>query len=158
MALEDLTPEPKDVAGYLRQRLQDELGRRLSEFTADTEPSLKEVEELIPKGVSRVASKIGDEICEGGDPEKQDALYGDARDLAALATAIIAERSFWPQQIGTDKSPHDAMVAEFKEDSKTLIEAVAEHCGGGGGESVGGSSAGPSYKFPCPSGFAEEIT
>jgi phosphoribosyl-ATP pyrophosphohydrolase len=158
MALEDFTPIPKDVAGYLRQRIQDELGHRLSEFTADTEPSLQEIEALIPKGVNRVAAKIGEEICEGDDPEKQEALYADARDLAALAVAIIAERSLWPQQIGTDKSPHDAMVTEFKEDSKVLIEAVAEHCGGGGGESVGSSNAGPSYNFPCPSGVAEEIT
>lgn len=157
MALEDFTPEPKDVAGYMGQRLQDDLGNRFEEFTADTEPTLEQIEALIPKGVRRVSAKIGEEICEGGDAVKQAALYEDAKDLAALATALIAERSYFPQQIGNDRSPYAAMLEEFKESSATLVEAVAEHCGTGGGESVGSSATGPAYGFPCPSGISEAM-
>jgi hypothetical protein len=154
MALEDFTPTLADVAVHMRARLKDKLDNRLENFTADTNPTLKQIEALISKGVRKVAAKIGIEICEGGDTDRQAALYEDARDLAALGVAIVAERSYYPEQVGTERSPYKPMLEEYRENAKTLVEAVAEHCGGGDGESVGGTGPLPSASFPCPSDWA----
>jgi hypothetical protein len=162
VALEDFKPTPSDVALHMRARLVDGNGNRLDSFTEDTTPTLKEIEEAIPKRAGRITSKIGTEICEGEDPAKRAALYADAKDLWALAVAIVAERSYYPEQVGSGRSPYDEMVAEFESGAKTLVEAVAEHCGGGGGEdgpgaSTGGSGALPRSSFPCARDWAEAL-
>lgn len=156
MAVEDFTPEVDEVAAHLRARTKDDVGNEVGTFNEDTRPTAEQVEELIPKGIRRVSSHIGVEICEGDDAKRQAALYEDAQDLAALATALRIERSYFPEQVGSDRSPYDQILEEYKEGIKTLIEAVAEHCGGGDGESIGGSAAGPDYSFPEETGVGNE--
>lgn len=146
------TPTCAEVALHMMARLEDELGNETGEeFTDETNPTKRQIEALIPKGVRKVASRIGTTICEGGDPDKQRELYADARDLAALATAIRAERSYFPEQVGSERSPYKQMLDEWKEGMEALTEAVSEHCGGGDGLSVGGGAAGPVSSFPEPS-------
>jgi hypothetical protein len=163
MAVEDFTPTPEEVAVHMRARLKDSFGSKnedgepLENFSADTKPTLKQVEAMILRGVRKVSSKIGVAICEGGDTDKQVALYEDAKDLAALGIALVAERSYYPEQVGTEQSPYKAMLDEYRESAKTLVEAIAEHCGGGGGDSVGGGGVLPRSNFPCPSGIGQEI-
>ena len=150
-----MTPTVADVARHLRARTKDHLGNEVGTFTDNTRPTAAQVLFEIPNGVRTVTSKIGVEICEGGDVEKQEALYQDAKNHAAMATAMVIERSYFPEQIGTDRSPYNAIRDELKDGMKTLIEAVAEHCGGGGGESVGGGGQMPSGGFPPATGIGE---
>lgn len=157
MALSDFTPSVEDVASHMRGRLNDQFDNEFDTFTAESNPPLKWVEGELARGARRVASHIGTAICNGGDAARQAELYADAKDLAALAIAVKAERSFFPDQMQSEISPYKAMLAEYKESIATLIEAVAEHCGGGGGESVGGTGPMPSSNFPPPSGIALEV-
>lgn len=157
MALSDFTPTPADVAAHMRARLSDKHDNEYEEFTATTRPTLAQITALCPTGARRVASHIGVSICEGGDTERQAELYTDAKDAAALAVAILAERSFFSEQLQSELSPYKAMREEWKEVKETLVEAVAEHCGGGDGESVGGTGPMPSSNFPPASGIGCEV-
>lgn len=146
------TPTVEEVAAYMRARLKGEFGR-VETFNEETTPTREQIEELIPQAVRKVATRIGGSICEC---DEQEDLYIDARGLAALRTAMIAERSFFPEQVGSGRSPYPQMEDEWKEGIKVLVEAIAEHCGGGGGEAVGGEGAMPSGSFPCPSGIGTQ--
>ncbi len=137
----------------MRARLRGEFGETFPDFTEETEPTKGQIELLIPQGVGRIVSAIGVSICEGDD---QAPLYESAKALAALYTACLAERSYFPDQVSSQRSPYTAIYEEFKDGIKVLVESVAEHCGGssdGAGESVGGAGQMPRSCFPPPSGI-----
>src|ERR1044072_7079737 len=153
MALADITPSVDDVAEHLRARTKDKFGNEVGTFKENTRPTGKQVEARSRKGTRQSKRASGEDICEGGDPAKQEGLYEDAKDLAALAVAIKFEREYFPEQVATGQSPYKEMREEFKDELKTLIEAVSEHCGGAadGGDSIGGGGTLPSGSFPQPS-------
>lgn len=153
---DNYVPIVQEVANHLRARTKDQFDER-GTFTGETRPTEEQVIERIPAGVRKVASHIGIKICEGIDEDTRQSLTDDARDLAALFVATRIEREYYPEQIGSGRSPYKEMVDEYNDGIKTLTEAVAEHCGGGDGASVGGSGPLPSSSFPCPSGIGEEI-
>jgi|GEM_PF-1983878 len=152
----NFVPTVDDVAAHLRARTKGKMGDEVGTFDGSTRPTAQQVLERIPKGVRKVATGIGLTICEGSDPDTQQSLYDDARDLAALFVATRIEREYFPEQVGTGRSPYKEMLEDFKDGMKVLLEAVSEHCGGGDGESVGGSGAMPSASFPAPSGIGSE--
>jgi len=156
MALDDLNPTLEEVGSHLRVRTKTRMGEEIGTFNAETRPTADQVTPLLARGARAVASHIGTEICEGGDAEKQAELYGDSRDAAALKVAMRIERSYFAEQVGSGKSPYKEMLDEYKEGIKTLIEAVAEHCGGGDGESVGGAGLLPEGSFP-PAADTEQV-
>lgn len=153
----NFVPTVDEVAAHIPARTKDTDGNEVGTFTGDTRPTAEQVIEQIPNGVRKVASHIGLSICEGGDAEKQQSLYDDARDAAALFVATRIERRYFPEQVGSGRSPYKEMLDDYKDGIKVLIEAVAEHCGGGGGESVGGTGPLPSSSFPCPSDWAGAV-
>lgn len=157
MAIEDLTPNVAEVAAHLRARTKDRFSEK-GTFTDETRPTKAQVEEDIPYGVRRITAKIGTEICKGDDADRQASLYEDGRDLAALATALRIERSYFPEQVGSGKSPYKEMLEEYKEAAESFVEAVADHCPGSDAADSQDAPSSPSYAFPCPSGWAEEIT
>ena len=156
----NFVPTLDEIASHLRARLEDTNGNYLDTFTEDTIPSAAQVEEMRPAGVRKVASHVGVTICAGDSEETQLSLYGDARDLAALYIAMRIERSYFPAQVGSGRSPYKEMREEYDEAKATLIEAVGEHCGGGDGESVGGDagSGAPAYSFPEANCWGQEPT
>jgi hypothetical protein len=154
MALADLTPTLAEVGSHIRVRTKDSNGNELGTFNADTRPTDDQITPLLVKGARAIASHIGTEICEGDDEERQEELYGDAKDFAALRVAMRIERSYFAEQVGSGKSPYKEMLDEYKEGIATLIEAVAEHCSGGDGESIGGPGPMPQAGFPPASGIA----
>jgi hypothetical protein len=156
MATSDFTPTSADVAVHMRARLVNEHGADFEDFNTETEPTKDQIENLIPQAVGRVVSSIGTEICEG---DHQAPLYASAKHLAALYAATLAERTYFPEQVGAQRSPYNVMYTEFTDGMKVLVESVSEHCGGGSGdpgESVGGAGTMPRGNFPCPKGFARE--
>lgn len=157
MAVDDFTPTVADVGAILRARTKDSNGNELGTFNEETRPTDTEVTALIAHGVRRVIAKVGSEICEGDGTEaakeRTTELYEDAKDLAAVATAMRVERSYFPEQIGTERSPYNALLEEYKESATELVTAVADHCPGAEAES--GMNQMPSYGFPPPSGIGE---
>lgn len=156
MAASDFTPTTAEVAVHMRARLVDTHGNTSEDFTADTRPTKAQIEALIPQGVGRLVTAIGTTICPG---DHREALYGSAESLAALYVATLAERTYFPEQVGSQRSPYNVMYEEFKDGLKVLVESVSEHCGGGGsepGESVGGAGTLPASSFPCPKSYDQE--
>lgn len=158
-------PSVAEVAAYIPARTKTEGGQEPGTFQPEaasegnrTRPTAEQVEALIPGGVRKVADKVGAAICPAVDEETRAWLEGSAQDLSALATALTIELRFFPEQVGSGQSPYKELLSQWESGIVTLQEAVSERCGGGGGESVGGSGAMPVSNFPCPSGFAEEIT
>lgn len=143
-------PSVRDVAAHIRARTKDDQGNELGTFTNETRPTDDQVEELIPTGVRAIGAHIGTEICVGDSEETRAALYDDAQDLAALLVAMKIELTYYPEQVGTGRSPYPQLKELYDAGVKTLIEAVSEHCGGGDGESIGGAGAAPHYAFDGP--------
>jgi hypothetical protein len=78
--------------------------------------------------------------------------------MAALYTAMLVELSYFPNQIGSDRSPYEKYKELYDEGMEALTEAIAENCDSGGdGLSVGGDGPMPSSSFPCPSGIGSEV-
>jgi hypothetical protein len=119
----------------LRARTRDTNGAEVGTFTANTRPTDAQVTELIAQSVSDVSSAVG--------PDIDAALWGDASYVAALGAALQVELSYFPEQIGTGRSPYEQLKELYDERLKRLEAAV---------EAAGGvtPSAGPlpSYGFP----------
>lgn len=144
MAISDLTPNVAEVAAHLRVRTKDAHGQEVGTFNADTRPTADQVEALIATGVRRVAARVGQSICEGGDVVKQAELYADARDLAALRVALQIELSYFAEQVGSSRSPYEQLKALYDESIESLRSAIAAHCGG----PAGGAIPRPAHSFP----------
>jgi hypothetical protein len=147
----DWRPALVEVGALVRARTKSKMGGPpLGTFTDNTLPKGEEVEALISYATSSVASRIGLSPC-------TDALKSRARGMAALYTAMLIELSYFPEQVGSDRSPYAKYKELYDDGMGALTEAVAENCGGGGdGESVGGSGPLPSYSFPAPTCIGNE--
>lgn len=141
----DWTPDTADVAAELRARVKDSGGIELADFSADTRPSNEQVMLLIVKAVGDVVGRTG--TLESCTADNIDDLRQAASDMATLRAAMRIERSFFPEQLRGDQSPYNALKAEYDEGMKSLVEAVGESCGGGGGDAVGGVGNLPASYF-----------
>jgi len=148
----DWRPALAEIGALLRARTktgEESGGREIGTFNADTRPTADEVEALANYATAHVASRIGLNPC-------SKALKDRARGMAALYTAMLVELSYFPEQVGSSRSPYEQYKALFDDGMDALTEAVAEQCGeGGDGKAVGGTGPLPSSSFPAPSGIAE---
>jgi hypothetical protein len=133
---------PADVAALLPQRTKGEFGKD-GEFTNETTPTLAQVQIILDKAAENIASKLrlkdGQDICENGP-------LGLANEMHALRAAMIVERTYFANQLRTDQSPYKAMKEEYDKESKELLSAYEDNCGGGGG-GLGGEEM-PKGNFP----------
>src|SRR5437868_287879 len=49
-----------------------------------------------------------------------------ARRVAALKAAVLIEQSYWPEQLGSDRSPYDALQAQYEEAIAALVASVQD--------------------------------
>lgn len=150
-----LTPSTAEVAVHMRARLLNEHGADFEDFNEATEPTKAQIEALIPKAVRRVSGEVG-RICPG---DHLAALQESQRDAVALLTATMAERTYFPEQVGSQRSPYAVMYQEYKDSLEGLKATVAQHCSGdadGDGVPDAAPSQMPRSSFPCPKGFERE--
>ena len=131
-ALPSWAPTVSDVAAHIWARTKVKGGKQIGTFNSNTRPTGTEVERLIYQGTRRVATAIGADPC-------TEELRFDAGAAAAIYTAMLIEQSYWPEQTRNEGSSFRALESLWKDQIKTLTEAVGEQCGGGDGEAVGGS-------------------
>lgn len=145
----DWTPTTADVAAEIPLRVMDNnSGQRLDDFTDDTVPTDTQVDAIIAGAVRDTVAAIGTlENC-GADNVAD--LKDAAMAVATLRAAMRVERTYFPDQLVTDRSPYNAIRDELKDKLKTLIEAVSENCGTSGGDSVTGGGQEPRSHFPKP--------
>jgi hypothetical protein len=119
-------PQTLDIAALLRARTKDQDGNEVGDFTDQTRPTGEQVERLILNGCADVSANVGGEL-----PE---ALWAEARGVAALKAACQVESSFWPEQINTARSPWQQLWEMYQFELANLKEAAGAY-GGGLGES-----------------------
>lgn len=139
MPSSDWMPTLDRVGGILRARTKDVNGRELGTFTVDTRPTDTEVSELIDQAQSDVISATGADI-----PES---TWGDAAYVTALGAAMLVELSYFPEQVGSNRSVYTQVKTLYDERLGRLIRAV-EAAGGTTSGEGGTSLLTPAYSFP----------
>jgi hypothetical protein len=134
----DWTPEVQDIANVLRSRTTDDNGVEVGTFNATTRPTETEVTGLIANGVSDVVNAVGADI---PAPCQVDARY-----VAAISVAMLVELGYFPEQIGSGRSPYNALKDQFDDRLKRLAKCIENTNSGnaGGSEAV----AKPVGSFP----------
>lgn len=141
-------PSTAEVAAQIPLRVRDEPGNVLTDFTNDgkTRPSRTQVERIVTGAVKDTVTAVG--TLENCSADNVSDLREGAKDAATLRAAMRVERTFFPDQIGSDLSAYEAIRDELKEKLKTLVEAVSENCGTSGGDSASGRGQMPVSDFP----------
>lgn len=137
MPTSDWTPDVAAVGEILRARTKDRNSREVGTFTSDTRPTDDQVTGHISRAVGDVFSVIGKDI-----PAD---LWDDARYVAALGTAMQIELSYFPEQVGSTRSPYDHLKQLYDERVLRLKTAVETMEAGG---TDPGAPLKPSFGFP----------
>lgn len=140
MPLPDWAPTVADVGALLRSRTKDTNGNELGTFTADTRPTDGQVTAII----ATVAGDVETLAADAALPETPLVLYGSAKQLAVLATAMQVELSYFPEQVAQGRSPYDQLKALYDDRLDRYTKALASV---GTGGDVGGA-ADPVGAFP----------
>lgn len=128
-----LRPSVEDVARLIRARTKDDVGDEVGTFTEDTRPTADQVEDHITTALALVGTRLP-------PPERLDAVFGSAvAALVAYRAALQIEKSYFPEQVRSDRSAYEQLRQEYLDDLAALTEAIAE--AGGGGASATKSGA-----------------
>lgn len=142
-AVAGLVPSLEDVAILIRARTRDINGADLGTFTPNTVPTDEQVADMITRAVRDVTRETGRTVPEGS------VLH--VRDAVALRTAMLIERSYFPEQMRTDRTLYDALLEEFNTAITSVKESVTEERAGG--EAGTGDEPGmPASSFPVDAG------
>lgn len=125
-------PTVDDVALLLRARTKDSEGREVGTFDDDTRPTATQVEGHIDNAVALLRTRIGTSI--------PDAYVPTLRALTAYRAALQIEKSYFPEQVRSDRSAYDQLREEYTDDLAALIEAL-EGAGDDSGIGTAGSRA-----------------
>lgn len=112
MAVLDLptwTPEIADVAVHLLARTRIANGSLAKTFTPETTPNDTDVLGIIQQQTRLMRPRLGQVA-----PDQADM----ATALAALKCALVVERSYFIEQIGTDMSPYKDLMGEYMQGLK----------------------------------------
>ena len=131
MSTPDLArPTVDDVAALLRARTKDSNGTEVGTFDDDTRPTATEVESHIDTAVLLVGSRLPPTHLLPAD------LQGAIAGLVAYRAAMRIEKSYFPEQVRSDRSAYTQLREEYLDDLAAVMAAVE---GGGGGEAVAAS-------------------
>jgi hypothetical protein len=115
----EIRPSIDDVAGLLRARTKDSEGHELGTFTADTRPTDVEAQAQIDAAVGLMATHIP-------DPAFLPQAYWPAvRELTAYRAAMRIEKSYFPEQVRSDRSAYEQLRQEYIDDLQALTDALA---------------------------------
>lgn len=122
-------PSVLEVAEIIRARTKDDQLQELGTFTADTRPTEEQVQATITTAYNlftgplvpqaRIWELVGDRF------------DGMIRALIAYRAALRVEKSYWPDQVLTDRSAYTQLLAEYQADLARFREAYDEEIGAG---------------------------
>src|SRR5215831_929102 len=125
-------PTVEQVALLIRARTKDANGLEVGTFDADTRPTDVQVEEHIDASMALVGIRFGPST---NWPAEAQAAFAS---LVAYRAALRIEKSYFPEQVRTDRSAYAQLREEYLDDLQAFTEAMT----GGAGE-----GALPSYDF-----------
>jgi hypothetical protein len=135
---QQFTPSVSQVANWIRARTKNSYGVEIGTFTDDTRPTDEQAMAEIASATSDVVMFVDDDI-----PEEAWPL---AQEVASLGAACRIELSYFPEQVGTDRSAYDRLKTYYDEMLLRLQEAVSRE----ELEEEGDVSHGVYYYFPEP--------
>ena len=111
-------PTVDEVALLIRARTKDSLGNEVGTFDDETRPTGEQVQEQINAAAPLVWMRLPpiDTL-----PSE---LVPAVASLVAYRAALRIEKSFFPEQVRSDRSAYDQLLAEYVSDLAALIEAV----------------------------------
>jgi hypothetical protein len=115
---------PQDVAALLRARTKDSHGAELGTWTDDTRPTTAQVQEQIDIARTLVRLDVG------GIP---DACQEGGEAVVALLASLLVEQSYWPEQVQSERSAYDRLLALYEQARLGLVACVAGNQPGGEG-------------------------
>jgi hypothetical protein len=126
---------PADVAAWLRARTQDNEGREIGLWTEATRPSVDQVESHLVQARVLLSGEMGVNDLENPGPCGE--LY---EAVVALQAALIIEKSYFPEQIATARSPYAQLQDELTSAKESLRSClISGGLGPGSGEEGSGS-------------------
>jgi hypothetical protein len=118
-------PTVEQVALLIRARTKDSAGNEVGTFDDDTRPTADQVEEQIDAAVALVGVRFPPQ---GSLTDEQTGAF---QALVAYRAAMRVEKSYFPEQVRTDRSAYTQLREEYLDDLQALTEAISQ---GGGGE------------------------
>jgi len=120
-------PTVEEVGAILRARTQDQNDQELGTFTSDTRPTDVEAERMIRQAGNVVYGATGSPdalVCDTADQLKEQIGY-----WISLLAAMLIELSYFPEQIGEERSAFEHYKELWDDDVSGfagLVEAAAE--------------------------------
>jgi hypothetical protein len=147
LPLPEFAPSVREVASLIMSRTKDTSGNELGTFTMDTRPTSSKVQEIIGQASSDVEMLIDDDIPPGA--------WGPVGQAIALRAAMIIERSYFSEQVNTNRSNYPQLERDYlglmgKDGEAGVIARVVER---EAQEAITGEAPltnRPSYSFPDP--------
>jgi hypothetical protein len=140
MATVSYLPSTTDVARLLRARTKDANGVELGDWSDDTRPTTEEVADLIDQAAGPVLARIGFLQAPDEDPDAYASVIPAALHLVALGAAMLIEKSYFPEQVASDRSAYSSYQAEYA-DCLDALTGEGDGDGGGALPSGGGEHA-----------------
>lgn len=125
------TPEPgrpsvDQVALLIRARTKDAQGNEVGTFDDETRPTGEDVEKQIDAAIALVGVRFP-------APALMTAEQVEAfASLVAYRAAMRVEKSYFPEQVRSDRSAYTQLREEYLDDLAAFTESISG--GGGGGE------------------------
>lgn len=112
-------PTIDDVAALLRARTKDSNGVELGTFTPNTRPTDTQVETHIDAAVALVGTRLPpiDEIASD--------LLAAVASVVAYRAALRIEKSYFPEQVRSDRSAYEQLREEYLDDLAALVDAAS---------------------------------
>jgi hypothetical protein len=111
-------PTVDDVALLLRARTKDQFGNEVGTFDDDTRPTAAQVEEQIDAAFALILTRLP-------SPEQlADELLPAVASVVAYRAALRIEKSYFPEQVRSDRSAYDQLLAEYLLDLEALVDAA----------------------------------
>jgi hypothetical protein len=127
--ISEYTPTPEQVATLVRARLTDGGGNEVGTFTDTTRPNSTQVEDLIGDTVRECYPFFGQDIPDSIGEEK-DALRKSALRAVMFGVAALVEISYFPEQVGVNRSPYKEYQERYEKMQKSIGKAISDIASG----------------------------
>jgi hypothetical protein len=121
-------PSVDEVAVLIRARTKDSSGNEVGTFDDDTRPTAPEVEEQIDAAYSLVGCRFPDPAGTAFPQRMLPAFQA----LVAYRAAMRVEKSYFPEQVRSDRSAYAQLREEYLDD----LAAFTDSMEAGGGEEM----------------------
>ena len=129
MAADPLRPTLEQVGALMFARTRDSEGVEQGSFTADTRPTASQANAIIDMAVDAVRAVVG------SVPEDSRCAQS-AYMVAALGAARMIEKSLFPEQVNTPRSPYESYRVEYEEALTGLAGCLGVPVSGSAGSTV----------------------